>query len=156
QGEGIVQTTNALSRDGEAAKAVAGTKIPRRVIAVPVRVRLPAPFTGAASSFRSRRRAEDRTMQNPPRVWLDYRPVRIGWIIPEKDIQHLVTAANWSTCHWGGRFHPLIPISDVAYAERLVKCFAVDVLVPVQATAATQSFVDRFPYLAHERWRSLP
>src|SRR5712691_506072 len=63
-GEGIVQTTNAPTRStapGEAAKAVAGKKIPRRESAVPVRVRPPAPdclrgwLARVHSAFDSRR-----------------------------------------------------------------------------------------------------
>lgn len=92
-------------------------------------------------------------MPDAPRVWLQYRPVRIGWVIPERDIARLTTAASWSACLWGGSFHPIIPIHDSALAERLVKTFAVDLLIPIPPTDATRAFIDRFPYLAHHRWR---
>jgi hypothetical protein len=33
-------------------------------------------------------------MGNPPRIWLDYRPVRIGWVVEGADVEQLATAAN--------------------------------------------------------------
>jgi len=92
-------------------------------------------------------------MPGAPRIWLDYRPVRIGWVIPERDITRLVTAATWSSCLCGGRFNPIIPIHDVTVADQLVKTFAVDILLPVDGTVATRTFIDRFPHLVHGRWR---
>jgi hypothetical protein len=92
-------------------------------------------------------------MPNAPRIWLEYRPVRIGWVIPDRDIARLTTAASWSACLWGGRFNPIIPIHDSALAKQLVKTFAVDLLVPVDPTDNTRAFIDQFPYLAHDSWR---
>jgi hypothetical protein len=88
-----------------------------------------------------------------PRIWVDYRPVRIGWVTPERDIVRLATAAAWNSCLWGGRFNPIIPIHDAAQGDQLVRTFAVDVLIPVEGTEATRTFIDRFPHLAHHRWR---
>jgi hypothetical protein len=92
-------------------------------------------------------------MRNTPRIWLEYRPVRIGWVISERDIAQLATAAAWSTCLWGGRFNPMIPTDDAKLADQLVKTFAIDVLMPVDNAEATRTFIDRFPYLAHDRWQ---
>jgi hypothetical protein len=88
-----------------------------------------------------------------PRIWVDYRPVRIGWVTPERDIALLATAAAWNSCLWGGRFNPVIPIHDAAQGDQLVKTFAVDVLIPVEGTEATRTFIGRFPHLGHNRWR---
>jgi hypothetical protein len=93
-------------------------------------------------------------MANAPRIWLEYRPVRIGWVIPDRDIARLVTAATWNACLWGGRFNPIIPVHDAELADRLVRTFAVDLLISIEGTAATQAFIDRFPYLAHNRWQN--
>lgn len=92
------------------------------------------------------------TMKNPPRIWLDYRPVRIGWIIPNRDIVHLLTMATWNACLWGGRYNCVIPAHDPELAEQLISCFAVDVLLPVQPDDATTAFIARFPHLEHHRW----
>jgi hypothetical protein len=91
-------------------------------------------------------------MQSEPRIWLDYRPVRIGWVVPDRDIARLATAATWNSCLGGGRFNPMIPIDDLALADILVKTFAVDVLIPVEGTDATRAFIGRFPHLGHNRW----
>jgi hypothetical protein len=94
-------------------------------------------------------------MQSAPRVWLDYRPVRIGWVIPDRDLVRLAKAAAWNCCLWGGRFNPVIPIHEPTLADQMVKTFAADLLIPVDGTEATQAFIDRFPYLVHTRWREL-
>jgi hypothetical protein len=92
-------------------------------------------------------------MPSPPRIWLDYRPVRIGWVVTNQDIGQLVTAARWNACLWGGRHNCIIPTHDTALADRLVTCFGVDVLIPVQPGADAKAFVERFPHLEHHRWR---
>jgi hypothetical protein len=74
-------------------------------------------------------------MPSAPRIWLDYRPVRIGWVIADRDIARLATAATWSSCLWGGRFNPIIPIHDVTLADQLVKTFAVDILLRLRGRA---------------------
>jgi hypothetical protein len=92
-------------------------------------------------------------MPNPPRILLDYRPVRIGWVIPNQDVARLLTAVTWNTCLWGGRHNCIVPAHDTALAGRLVSYFRVDVLLPVQPDAETTAFIERFPHLAHHRWR---
>jgi hypothetical protein len=93
-------------------------------------------------------------MQNPPRIWLDYRPIRIGWVMPDRDIAQLATVASWNACLWGGSFNCLIPLHNSDLARRLVTCFAVDVLIPMEADAASAAFVAAFPHLAYRRWRA--
>src|SRR5712664_1165991 len=92
-------------------------------------------------------------MQSPPRIWLDYRPVRIGWVIPDRDVVRLTAAAAWNSCLWGGRFNPIIPVHDTVQADQLVKTFAVDLLISIDGTESTRAFIDRFPHLAMNRWR---
>jgi hypothetical protein len=92
-------------------------------------------------------------MPSAPRIWVDYRPVRVGWVIPDRDITRLAKAAAWSSCLWGGQFNPVIPIDDPALADQLVRSFAVDLLIPIDATDATRILIDRFPHLAHTLWR---
>jgi hypothetical protein len=92
-------------------------------------------------------------MSNPPRIWLDYRPVRIGWVISGQDVAQLGTAATWNACLWGGRQNCIIPAHDTALADRLVACFSVDLLLPVRSDAVTTAFIGRFPHLKHHSWR---
>ena len=91
-------------------------------------------------------------MNSPPRIWLDYRPVRIGWVISDRNIDHLATMATWNTCLWGGRYNCVIPAHDTELSERLVSCFAVDVLLQVQPNEAAKAFIERFPHLKLHRW----
>ena len=93
-------------------------------------------------------------MQGPPRIWLDYRPARIGWVIPDGDVVRLATAAQWNSCLWGGRFNPIIPAHDAALADQLVTTFAVDLLIAIDEQESTRAVIDRFPHLTHERWRT--
>jgi hypothetical protein len=60
--------------------------------------------------------------------------------------------ATWNTCLWGGRCNCVIPAHDTELSERLVSCFAVDVLLPVQPDEAAKAFIDRFPHLKLHRW----
>jgi hypothetical protein len=109
------------------------------------------PLTRATRPSRSP--IEGELMPNAPRVWLQYRPIRIGWVISEPNIARLITAASWSACLWGGRFNPIIPIHDSALAERLLKTFGVDLLIPIDPSDSTRAFMDRFAHLEHHRWR---
>ena len=92
-------------------------------------------------------RAKLGSMSNPPRIWLDYRPIRIGWVVDEPSIAVLGTAAEFNTCLWGGRYNPIIPCREPQLAPALVKLFNVDVLVPVHVTKSTTSFIDGYPHL---------
>jgi hypothetical protein len=86
-------------------------------------------------------------MRSPPRIWLDYRPVRVGWVIDQPNIQQLATAASWSTCLWGGRFNPMIPLHLPDLCKTLIQAFAVDVLIPIVASEAATSFIASYPHL---------
>ena len=56
-------------------------------------------------------------MSNPPRIWLTYRPVRIGWVVEGSNLSQLVTAASWSTCLWGASRAQKVGVID---AERVI------------------------------------
>jgi hypothetical protein len=91
-------------------------------------------------------------MSNPPRIWLDYRPVRVGWVITDREVAQLTTAANWNTCLWGGRFNPMIPIGERDLSDKLISLFGVDVLIPVSPTDETKAFIDSYPHLRFHMW----
>jgi hypothetical protein len=93
-------------------------------------------------------------MRNPPRIWVDYRPVRIGWVISCRDVAQLATAARWNTCLWGGRHNCIIPSDDMMLANGLVATFGVDLLLPVQADDAVTAFINRFPHLHYHQPRN--
>ena len=91
-------------------------------------------------------------MSNPPRIWLDYRPARIGWVVTGCDVAQLTTAASWNSCLWGGRFNPVIPMSDCCLSGQLIGLFGVDVLLPVVPTDKTKAFIESYPHLHFHMW----
>ncbi len=76
-----------------------------------------------------------------------YRPVRIGWCIRSDDFTALRESWRLSTALWGGRYNPIIPVDDVAYARGLVELFRVDCLWPVTDDERVKSFIEEFPHL---------
>lgn len=92
-------------------------------------------------------------MANAPTIWLEYRPVRIGWVIEDAHLEQLYTAVGWSSCLWGGRFNPIIPIKDAELSDALIKAFKVDVLIAVNPTKKTQESIDRYPHLQLHMWK---
>ena len=86
-------------------------------------------------------------MSSAPHIWLEYRPIRIGWLLSQGNITQLAKAATWSTALWGGRFNPIIPLHDAKLARNLVRTFAVDLLLPIEPDAETERFKKDFPHL---------
>jgi hypothetical protein len=91
-------------------------------------------------------------MTNPPRIWLDYRPIRIGWVVDEPNLATLVTAGGFNTCLWGGRYNPIIPCRGIKLATALIKLFRVDALLPVEPSDATAAFIQAWPQLRPHIW----
>ena len=82
-----------------------------------------------------------------PRLSLEFRPVRIGWLVQDRDLSQICTAVGWTTCLWGGAFNPIIPIEDRDLSEKLVRLFGVDLLYPIKASDATTAFIERHQHL---------
>ena len=59
---------------------------------------------------------------NPPRIWLENRPLRIGWLV-ERNIEQLATAASWTSCLWGGLYNPVLPIIILLLLAAMVATF---------------------------------
>jgi hypothetical protein len=91
-------------------------------------------------------------MGNAPRIWLNYRPIRVGWIVDAHEIGQVATAASWSTCLWGGRFNPIIPFQDRDLSDKLIQAFGVDVLIPVVSSAEATAFIESYPHLHLMMW----
>jgi hypothetical protein len=81
------------------------------------------------------------------RVDICYRPLRIGWAIRADDVEAFRCAVRLSFALWGGRFNPIIVVDQEELAQNLVEVFRVDVILPIGASDAVQSFARRFPYL---------
>jgi len=66
-------------------------------------------------------------------LFINYRPVKIGFLIREGHIEDLVKAAGFNTLLWGGIHNPVIPVNDIGdFADDLINLFSVDVLYPVE------------------------
>ena len=92
-------------------------------------------------------------MRGPPQILLDYRPVRIGWVLEGRSLEQLTTAASWNSCLWGGCFNPIIPSDDTELSNYLIPTFGVDVLIAVTTSEATKTFVAQYPHLQMHLWR---
>ena len=79
-------------------------------------------------------------MSGTPRMWLAYRPIRIGSIVTQRSLEQLEKAVTWSTVLWGGGFNPLIPLHDVELSRNLVRTFGVDFLVPIKSDPEIEQF----------------
>jgi hypothetical protein len=78
--------------------------------------------------------------------------MRIGWVAADRNVAHLTTAASWNSCLWGGRFNPIIPMADHELADKLIRVFGVDVLLPIEATDEMTAFIASFPHLHYTYW----
>ena len=78
-----------------------------------------------------------------------YRPIRIGWCVRSYDLPALRESWRLSSTMWGGRYNPIIPVDDVAYARALVELFRIDLLWSVSSDAAVKSFIESFPHLSN-------
>jgi hypothetical protein len=94
-----------------------------------------------------------------------YRPVRIGWCVESRRIDHLESALRFTHAFAGGRFNPVIPVDARELAEHLVDRFQVDLLFPVADTEPITSFVKAHDYLHwpdidrvlfYEAWQHVP
>ena len=61
-----------------------------------------------------------------------YRPIRIGFLIRENNLNDLKYATSINCSIWGGVYNPLIPISNnEKLVDNLIHLFKCDVLYPV-------------------------
>jgi hypothetical protein len=79
------------------------------------------------------------------RIDIQYRPIRIGWVIRSTDIAALRTAARLSYSLWGGTFNPILFSDRPSEARAIARVFRVDTLVTIPAGNDTD--VLELPYL---------
>jgi hypothetical protein len=79
---------------------------------------------------------------------IKYRPLRIGWCLPDGDRVSLRKALRLTHAVWGGRYNPIIPVGDLDRGRELVKVFRVDILIPLAEDDAVKAFIGQFPYLS--------
>lgn len=67
---------------------------------------------------------------NTTRVYIKKRPIKIGFLIEEGNIEDLVEIAGINTLLWGGIYNPIIPINNSKrLGENLIKTFDVDTII---------------------------
>ena len=70
---------------------------------------------------------------NTTRVYIKKRPVKIGFLIEEGNIDDLVEIAEINTLLWGGIYNPIIPINNSErLGEKLIKTFEVDTVISLK------------------------
>lgn len=80
------------------------------------------------------------------RVDIDYRPIRIGWLIHSSDRDSFRKAAKYCNAFWGGRFNPIILV-DRPVASALVELYAPDLLLPLGDHKLLAEFAEKYPHL---------
>lgn len=74
-----------------------------------------------------------------------YRPIRLGLVIRQGELDDVIRAATVCTQLWGGMFNVLIPVPDgdeeATQARELVGRYLVDNLVPLAESDALANFV---------------
>lgn len=84
-------------------------------------------------------------------VTIKYRPLRIGLLVREGNLEDLIEAAGLNTLIIGGMYNPILPISgNSTLSESLVELFNVDVLYPVARTDEVNAFLEQ-----HKNLRSI-
>ncbi|MBI2066818.1 MAG: hypothetical protein HYT77_02230 [Deltaproteobacteria bacterium] len=86
-------------------------------------------------------------MQSSLSIRVEYRPIKIGWCVHEGNFQELEEAMRFSHTLWGGRHNPIIPISDLTFARKLINTFRVDALYPMRSDPEMEKFIGQFPHL---------
>lgn len=80
--------------------------------------------------------------------FINYRPVKIGFLIKENDFDDLEKAVKLNTILQGGICNPIIPVSKrIKNAETLIKKFDVDLIHPVSSDDFIDSIVKKYHHL---------
>lgn len=95
-----------------------------------------------------------------------YRPLRIGFLVRDGNVEDVVKAAGLNSFLWGGVHNPIIPVSaDGTFARRLIDYFNIDVLFAVAHSPEIDKLIGEHPFLrsrhfhevdslTHEDWPS--
>lgn len=80
---------------------------------------------------------------------LKYRPIKIGFLVRDGNIEDLVKVAGINTLLWGGIYNPIIPISanNKVFSDQLLDLFSVDVLFAVSHTKEIDELIKNNPFL---------
>ena len=81
-------------------------------------------------------------------VSISYRPVRIGFLIKDGNIEDFIKCCEINTLLWGGVYNPIIPVGNNDYlTKQFIRLFSVDILLPISNDPKTKSLINEYPYL---------
>lgn len=85
---------------------------------------------------------------NTTRVYIKKRPVKIGFLIEEGNIDDLVEIAGVNTLLWGGIYNPIIPINgnNERLSKYLIKTFDVDTISSEKNNKKINDFIKNRDY----------
>lgn len=84
------------------------------------------------------------------RASIKYKPLRVGFLIRDGNLEDLRKAAGINCLLWGGIYNPIIPISpsgDNSFAKQLMELYSVDLLYAVTSSKEIQDFKSKYPFL---------
>jgi hypothetical protein len=80
---------------------------------------------------------------------VNYRPLRIAFLVRDGNFDDLISAARLNTALWGGIYNAIVPVGgDPDLPDRLIRLFQADVLHPVSNEPQVQAVFERYPWLA--------
>lgn len=80
-------------------------------------------------------------------VNITYRPIRVGWCVDTNSFDQLRQAFQFSSCLYGGRFNPIIPVDSSGLGSLLVKRFGVDILFPLCKKEDVEKYIPDHKWL---------
>ena len=81
-------------------------------------------------------------------ITINYRPLRIGFLVKENCFEDLEKTFEINTLLWGGMYNPIIPIGrNNRFSEQLIKLFSVDLLYTVSEGDEVKDEILKYPYL---------
>lgn len=85
-------------------------------------------------------------------LFINYRPLRIGFCVRHDSAEDIVKAAELNTLLWGGIYNPIIPVGkNTEFGSQLIRLFQVDLLYPVSHTPEIDQFITNHKHL---QWRN--
>ncbi|MBW1728502.1 MAG: hypothetical protein JRJ62_13195 [Deltaproteobacteria bacterium] len=80
---------------------------------------------------------------------IKYKPLRIGFLVREGNLEDLIKASGINCLLWGGIYNPIIPVraGDNGFSEQLMDLFSVDLLYAVASSPEIEELVAKYPFL---------
>jgi len=85
-------------------------------------------------------------------VRVSYRPLRIGFLVPEGAIELAVEAAKINSLLWGGMNNPIIPVgNDPDQVKGLIDTFSIDTIFCLDESIDLDRFYDTYSQIRHHQ-----